>query len=382
MISIFTNRLNHHQAPVADCLYELTSKEFRFVELSPPSEQTNKGAHIDYSTRPYFVQAWKNSYSIEEARRLALVSDVAIFGAESIDYEVLRSKFTNKLSFEMSERWLKRGLINAISPRFIKYQWYYHTLFYKKPVYKLCAGAYSANDQYLFHSYINKCYKWGYFINGAEKSFWGRRGDIANPFKILWCGRFLSLKHPELAIEFARVLRRKSIPFVLDMIGDGPALAESKRLVRTYNLDHVVIFHGAMENNKVIEQMCIHDFFLFTSDRREGWGAVLNEAMSSGCIVLTSDQVGGAPFLIEHRRTGCIFRNLDLLSLVEEFLWLTESDERMNLIREKSIQHYYQYWTPHHAAFSLLTLIDDLNAGRESSINIGPCSKAFPIKEG
>ena len=30
------------------------------------------------------------------------------------------------------------------------------------------------------------------------------------------------------------------------------------------------------------------DIFLFTSDRREGWGAVANEAMNSACALVVS----------------------------------------------------------------------------------------------
>lgn len=148
-ISFFTNRLNSHQAPVADELYSLMGNSFKFVETCAPNDQSKKGSNEDYSKRAYLVKAWKDAESKNESLSLAIESDVAVFGAESFDYELYRLQNTEKLSFELSERWLKKGALSFFSPRLLKSQWYYHTLFYKKPLYKLCASAYAANDHYL-----------------------------------------------------------------------------------------------------------------------------------------------------------------------------------------------------------------------------------------
>ncbi len=45
---------------------------------------------------------------------------------------------------------------------------------------------------------------------------------------------------------------------------------------------------GAMSPDKVRAYMERADVFLFTSDFNEGWGAVLNESMNSGCAVVAS----------------------------------------------------------------------------------------------
>ena len=226
-ITFFVNRLNHHQAPIADELFRLIGNSFKFVETCAPNDQSKKGSSSDYSTRPYLVRTWKDEKARDEAMSLALESDVAVFGASSFKYELFRVRNTNKLSFELSERWLKRGLINLFSPRLLKSQWYYHTLFYKKPLYKLCASAYAANDHYLMRSFVDKCYKWGYFTKQIETS-----GEVfsSNVSHILWCGRFLKLKHPELPIRLAERLKIKNKNFVLDMIGIGPELDSMQKL--------------------------------------------------------------------------------------------------------------------------------------------------------
>lgn len=378
IVSFFSNRLNHHQAPVADALYKQLEDSFKFVELCPPNIQSTKGSNEDFSTRPYLVQAWKNEENHLKARKLAVESDVAVFGAESLSYEILRMKTSAKLAFEMSERWLKRGLLNLLSPRLLKYQWYYHTCFYNKPLYKLCAGAYSANDQYLMHSFKNRCYKWGYFTK-VDRSFSPNNNNhTEDAVRMMWCARFLKLKHPEIVVFLARRLKKRGVHFIVDMYGDGPVLEQMKALAKKVDVSDVVAFHGAIPNDQVLQAMREHDIFLFTSDRNEGWGAVANEAMSNGCVLVASDAIGSTPYLIDHRVTGCVFQSENIDSLESEMLWLIENREEMTRIRQKSYEVFCKLWTPEHAALSLLQLIDCLMNGKDTNIEFGPCSKAIP----
>lgn len=378
-ITFFTNRLNHHQAPVADALFRLTNGEFRFVEVCAPTSQSNKGDTTDYSTRPYLLRAWESIELREEAMRLSEESDVAVFGANSLRYEVNRSKKTNLISFEMSERWLKRGIINILSPRFLKYQWYYHTLFHKRPVYKLCSGAYCARDQYLFHSFVGRCYKWGYFPEIADSQETLRDVKESSTIRLMWCARFLRLKHPELVIRLAERLKKNSISFVLDMYGDGGIRTSCEQLVTKLDLHDRVFFHGEVPHTQVLGAMMDHDILVFTSNQREGWGAVVNEAMSQGCVVVANEKIGCVPFLISHHNTGCIYSNNDLDSLEQEVLWLINSRDKLNEIRIRAKELYSRLWTPQHAAESLLQLIGDLMGNQVPSILDGPCSSALPI---
>lgn len=377
-LTFFTNRLNSHQTPVADELFRLTDGNFCFVETCPPNEQSKKGSTYDYSQRSYLIKAWESNEKQEIAKTLAIESDVAVFGAESLNYEVLRMKTSEKLAFEMSERWLKRGLLNLLSPRLLKYQWYYHTCFYNKPLYKLCAGAYSANDQYLMHSYKDKCYKWGYFTK-VDKFFSPNDNNHSEDVvRMMWCARFLNLKHPEIVVLLADRLKKRGVHFIVDMYGDGPVLEQIKALAKRVDVSDVVGFHGAIPNDQVLKAMRDHDIFLFTSDRNEGWGAVANEAMSNGCVLVASNAIGSTPYLIEHRVTGCIFQSGNIDSLESEVLWLIENRGEMARIREKSYNVFSKFWTPEHAALSLLQLIDCLMKGKETNIEHGPCSKAIP----
>ena len=307
-------------------------------------------------------------------------ADVAIFGGgKSLSYQTERMK-EEKLSFEVSERWLKRGWANILSKNLIRNMWYYHTRFYNKPLYKLCSSAYAAGDQYLLHSFKDKCYKWGYFTKvdewDIEEHFRQQKDEVV---RIMWCARYLGWKHPELPVRLAQRLKAKGQSFIIDMYGSGTELESTKILCSQLGVEDVVNFVGNKPNDEILQDMRLHDIFLFTSDKQEGWGAVLNEAMSNGCAVVAADEIGSVPFLINDGKNGAIFKSKNLDSLYEKVIYLIENPEiRKNL----AIQAYHDMvniWSPKVAARNLLQLIHDLQNGRDTSISEGPCSKAFPI---
>ena len=374
-LTFYSNRLNHHQAPVADELFRLLGSSYRFVETEKPSGDSNKGSTEDYTSRPYLIQAWKDESCKALAKELTLSSDVAVFGAVSSDYEVLRVRKTGKLSFDMSERWFKRGILNLLSPRLIKHFWDYHTLYRRKPVFKLCASAHAAKDQQLLLSFQDRCFKWGYFPDLPEVTLNGQ--PLGNPVRFMWCARFLKLKHPELAIKLVSRLVQKGYPVSLDMFGDGSELAPSKKLASDLGMNRHIRFWGSRPNKEVIDQMRDHDVFLFTSDRHEGWGVVANEAMSTGCVLVASDAIGSTPYLVKHRETGIVFKSGSLDSLVEEVEWLLNHKSDYQAIKKNGQEHVFHLWNPRHAAESLVCLSEGLLMDvKARPIKEGPCSKA------
>ena len=387
----FVNCLNHHQQPVADEFYSILGDGFRFVETENKRGQSNKGLDTDFSQRPYLIKAWKSEEFYHKARELTINSDVAVFGANSLEFEVLRMKTSSKLSFEMSERWLKRGWVNILSPRLLKNQWYYHTLFYNKPMYKLCSSAFCAGDQYKLHSFKDRCYKWGYFPAVNTSNEFAINQSSQDIFKIMWCARFLKLKHAELPILMVERLIKQGYKIRLDMFGGGEYEEEIKDLAEKIGVNDIVSFRGNIPNNLLMEEMRKHDIFLFTSDKNEGWGVVANESMGNGCALVASDAIGSAPFLIKDKVNGMLFKSpsvqsslnkpdIDSLnSLCEKVESLLQNSEMLKSIRENAISTIKNEWSPKNAAISLLQLIDDLQNGNESSVVGGPCNKALPI---
>lgn len=379
-IAFYTNFINHHQVPVADELFELTNGDFYFIETVKIPNSFIKNGYPDFSSKPYLIQTWKNQENKNKAINICKIADVVIFAAsgEPLEYGILRAK-TGKLAFEIGERWLKQGLRNLLSPRLIKNFWYYHTLFRKKNIYKLCCSAFAANDQYLMYSYINKCYKWGYFPVVSNPNNYDNNPNKI--FHIMWCARFLSWKHPELPIKVAAKLKNKGYNFIINMYGSGVDEEKNKLLAKKLDVEDVVKFCGNLPNSEILNTMFNHDIFLFTSDRNEGWGAVLNEAMSNNCAVIASDQIGAVPFLIKNGENGYIFKSSDIDSLEEKLIYLFENPNEIKRIGKNANKTMNEIWSPSNAAKKLILLCEDLlSGGNGNVVSDGPCSKATPIK--
>ncbi len=390
-IVYFSNFINHHQKLVADELYELTGHQYTFVEATPMYDWLKKGGYTDYSHLPYVLRAWENDENRQKAIELAKTADVALFGGpEVLDLEVIRARHTDKLSFEVSERWLKKGWVNLLSPRLLKNQWYYHTLFKKKPFYKLCASAFGARDQHKLHSFINRCYKWGYFTK-VEPLDVDKLEYDSDVVKIMWCARFLDWKHPELPVLLADNLKKQGYKFTIDMYGSGEMFECTNALAQELNVTDVVNFCGNVPNEQILKAMREHEVFLFTSDQNEGWGAVANEAMSNGCVLVGSDKIGSVPFLVEDGKNGFQFRSANkntgfkrklvvdhdaLKSLVSRVEWLLSHRDESRLLAIEAYKTMSTIWSPKNASKNLVCLINDLQHGKETSQLTGPCSKA------
>lgn len=390
IVTFFWNYLNHHQVFIADAMYDLLGDNFRFVATLPKSEKELKGG-MDYSNRPYCILAGESEVSHRQAVMYAESAGVCVFGACSQEYAVIRAKKNpNGLSFECGERWLKRGLLNVLSP-VLRQWWLNYMRYYRKAnYYKLCSSAYAAQDDERLGCYKGRHYKWGYFtdVPSDVSSFKFHDSGKCNEtlskieensgcaIRLMWCARFIDWKHPEMPIRLAMKLKDAGYDYHLDMYGDGLMRERMENKVEKLKLSNVVSFHGNVPNSKIHQAMREHDIHLFTSDRQEGWGAVANEAMSEGCVLVGSDEIGAVPYLVKHKETGMIFRSGDQDSLYEQVKYLLDNPDVRKQIAKAGRESMVKLWSPANAAKSLLQLIEDIQAGRELSVEEGPCSKA------
>lgn len=376
--------LNHHQKPLSDELFRLLGEgNYWFVATEKISEERKQLGYPSYSNIPYLLEAYKNESELQRIKDLCLNADVVIIGSAPEEL-VTKRILEGKLTYRYNERWFKDKPWYLTGLRGWKIIFKNHLRFRNKPLYMLAASAYTANDVYNIGAYKNKVFKWGYFtsVDGIseveEPKFNASTSEITS---LLWCGRFLRLKHPELPIKLAKKLKEEGYAFHLDMIGIGDELEKTKSLAKDLDICDVVSFLGSMPNYEVLSQMRSHDIFLFTSDRREGWGAVLNEAMSSGCAVVTSDKIGSTLFLIEEGKNGMIFKSEDLNSLYDKTKYLLDFPDKRHLICKKALETMKNDWCPKTAAERLIGLSEALLRGKPTPYLNGPCSQALPIKE-
>lgn len=378
MIIFITNYLNHHQYPVAAELFKLTGGNYRFVEMLPVTKELSLGGYPDYDKPTWLIRAWENSNEMNIAYRLSQSADVMLYGGV-YPYEWIKQRLYNgKLTFEIGERWLKRGIFNLFSPRLIKNQYYYHRYFYDKPLYRLNIGAHTAFDIHLLHAFKGKCYKWGYFtkvdtVSKEELHSYRHK----NKLRIMWCARFLKWKHPENVVRLAKSLKEEGTDFEIEMYGSGPIHEKIRHSIEKEKLTDVVFLKGNMSNEQIRQKMREAHIFLFTSDKNEGWGAVINEALSVGCCVVASSDTGSVPMLIESGINGISFPYNDTAAMIRHIKKLACNRNRLFELGSKGYLNLAKCWTPSIAADRLLTLINALRSDNKTPFSSGICSSDF-----
>ena len=95
----------------------------------------------------------------------------------------------------------------------------------------------------------------------------------------------------------------------LFLIGDGKQRKEIEALIKEKNLKNVVLT-GFLSREKMFDYFKASDAFLFPS-KEDIYGHVINEAMSQGLPVISTNKVNSASKLIEDGVNGYLLENLE-----------------------------------------------------------------------
>lgn len=354
-VAFISNYFTHHQKSLSDGLNSRCN--YSFVETTQMTEE-RKNMGWSIKDAPSYV------YSLTEAPKQAMEkiaqADIVIVGnaPSGLVRDCLRR---NQIVLRYNERPLKNGIepIKFV-PRFIR--WHSQNPFWKR-IYLLCASAYTAKDYARFGLFHRKAYRWGYFPEVKQYE------DIVNVLQkkekgsLLWAGRFLDWKHPDAAIRLAAKLKAEGIPFSLKMIGSGPMEQNLRQLIVSEGLENCVELLGTMSPEQVRFHMEKANIFLFTSDYKEGWGAVLNEAMNSGCCVVACEAAGSVPYLIKHGHNGLSYPYGNEDALYAQVQMALKSEEKMKQFGKKAYEDMVNLWNGETAAERLITLLQRILAG-------------------
>lgn len=377
-IVIASNYFNHHQRYLSEALDEMTGHSFFFIETME-MEQERKNMGWGTADIPVYVLQEYDPVQRKKCRKLIQEADVVIWG--SCPYGLILPRLlAHKLTFCYSERIFKEGLSGfGYWGRAIKYG-----LLYRPPQknhYLLASSAYASADHARLNLFRDKTLRWGYFPQAITYSL-PQLMTEKNPTTILWAARMIPWKHPEYAIDVAKQLRQWGCDFTMELVGNGELQQEMERLVAKEGLQAQVKLTGACTPEQVRRKMERAAIFLVTSDQNEGWGAVVNEAMNSGCAVVACRGVGAAPFLIESGKNGLLFEVGDPAGLAAQTRFLLEHPRQRQQMGEEAYRTIADTWNSSCAARRLIALSQDLLDGKKPVLpQSGPCSPA-PIIDG
>ena len=382
-VTFYSNFLTHHQVPFCLEMQKLLGDDFKFVSTVKIFQWRLDLGFKDLDQEyDFVVRAYESDGEYAKAKKLADESDIVIIGSTTDDLIEDRLK-ADKITFRYRSRILlfTDGFWKTILNKEKWHLLYQRHLKYRnnKNLYMLCANAYGANDFSALGLYKDKMYKWSYFLetNHYDIDNIIEKKEKNEKMEIVWVARFIGWKHPEIAIFLAKNLKEQNYKFKLKMLGTGYLEEEMKRRIKEFKLEDVVEIVGQVPSDKVKDYYEKANIFIGTSDSNEGWGAVVNESMNAGCVVIANKKMGSVPFLIKDKETGIIYRSYQ--ELEDAVKLVIDNKELRKKLGKNAYEFITEKWNAKVGAENLVKLFESILNGHEVEIKDGPASKAIKI---
>ncbi len=323
-IALSFKTISPHQVPVAKEFVKSAGLEsVRYVYAQ---EQTKSRKKMGWSTDVSGVECVKSSSMV--AQEWLETAEFMLTGIRDLDLFERRGARGLK-TFYTSERWFKPSLgrLRMLYPAFWKMAHRFVYLVKKGSVTYLPCGVWAARDMAWLCARGEERRKileelkrpgswrpmepigcawmrmWGYFVappDGAAPRQTGIKPRCA--VRVLWVGRLLAWKRVDTLFKaVAACLER--FPIELTVVGDGPERGALEKLGRRLFARHptALTFRHSVPIGEVRTLMRSHDVYALPSNGYEGWGAVVNEALEEGMIVLGTRQAGACVTMLDER---------------------------------------------------------------------------------
>ena len=184
--------------------------------------------------------------------------------------------------------------------------------------------------------YLKACFKdFGYdqvmhIPNALTLSDYPYTSRTCDKVRLLWVRSFSKIYNPQLAVKVLKALQDDGTNASLCMVGpdsDG-SLEDVKALANA--LDVTVTFTGKLSKAEWTKLSEAYTVFINTTDFDNMPISVL-EAMALGLPVITTN-VGGMPYLIDHKKDGLLVAPNSLEDFVYHIKWIAKNHEGYNAI--------------------------------------------------
>ncbi len=378
-IVFVSNFMNHHQKPLCDSLAQRCDL-FKFICTESMPENVKRFGYDDLSSLPYVVGYPRSDDEEKLVREIINEADAVIFGSCPDSYVYMRME-ARRLSFIFSERLWKKGTYRRFIPQIRVRVINRFTRYSKLPLYTLCSSCFLTYDLSLIDYPINKCYRWGYFTAVEDINPDMVFSEKNKVFQLAWVGRFIPLKRCEDLLKAAAILKRRGCSFNIKIVGAGESLSHYEQIIERNNLQDRIFFCGNMPQKEVRNVMRESRALAFTSDFNEGWGAVVNEAMSSVCVPVLSHAVGSSGFLVQHGVNGLIYHMGDAIDLADKIQYLIDNPTKTKEMALRSYKKVAEVYNGQVAAERLMLFIHEELAGiKHTMYSDGPMSNAPIMK--
>lgn len=367
-----SNIVSPHQLPLAQELRKIVGEDnYVYAAMQLPDKEREKLGWDSKDSESWIISPAK---SIQDRKTFEIYweeFDVVICGERLFDEMAERVK-NGKLCFYMSERWWKPpiGRLRMLYPPFYRMVSKFKKLSNSPYFHYLPTGRHASQDIKLISGLNNRLWNWGYF---TKSSIYENQRDEDGKLNVMWAGRMLNWKLVSDIIKAISVLSNLNIN--LKLIGEGPERESLERLASKALINGTYTFTNFLPVEQIPKVMAGNDVYVLSSSEYEGWGAVINEAMSVGCVPVVSRGAGAAA-MIENGVDGLLFDVGDWKHLSEILHSLAlDSDYCLRLGKNAKLK-IDEVWSPAVAAARFVCVARSLINGDEPPAFIdGPMSR-------
>ena len=346
-VLFITNILCRHQVGIWDPLSKYPDIDFKYVCTSDPKEEISVRYKVDGS-RDYVIHS-RNLNEVELST-LIKTADVIFYGSIE-DNRVTPLVENNSKAFMVSENfskanykelWLLKGLKRRLSfRRMIK-----RRLQNVNKDYVFCSSSHLGEDFIIAGAKKDRILKFGYY---PPYRFASKEELEAKDLKsMFYVGREVYWKHPEMAKYAFKLFKKFDPNFRLTVCGKG--------MNKIFKDEKDISIIEELSNKELLNELIKYSVFIFPSDREEGWGNVLGEALGAGCICFANIEAGSTRYLIQDGVNGFIYRNKrELKKKIRQFLKMDSGN--ITKIREHAVNDMKTTWSGSFAADRLNVFI-------------------------
>jgi glycosyltransferase involved in cell wall biosynthesis len=331
-------------------------------------------------------------------------ADAILCGKRELDLFEARCQ-QGKVTCYMSERWFKPpyGMLRMLHPQYLRMALRFCQLLHSPKFFYLPMGVPAAEDlvrmvnffsffpKWLFrrspltiHECRSKLLLWGYFVEPSSHAPMHARKS--ERLRVLWVGRMLNWKRVDTLIKAVGALLKEGRNIRLTLVGLGPEEPRLRKLAESINNQQsafgnatindpmnsrtnelpVITIYPPVPIVQVRDLMRQSDVYVLPSDGGEGWGAVVNEAMEEGCVVVASRECGSGATMIEQGQNGLLFKAGSIRELIAWLGRLCDETDFREQLAQGGLKTMRTLWNPDVAAERLVSVCEAARDGRET----------------
>lgn len=147
--------------------------------------------------------------------------------------------------------------------------------------------------------------------------------------ELLFVGRLLDHKHPDLAVEATKILATRGISVRLGIVGVGPEESRLRTQVAESNLERRVSFYSTIDSQRDLWSLMRGSQVLLAPSVREGSGLVVAESLALGTPVVCAIHPENESGKLIGAETGSLVPAFDALAIADAAeYWLNDTSNR------------------------------------------------------